>query len=89
MPTLSVFPGIPSLVSINFTKETAQILIDKAQKNNYLLRGTLDQKTIYGKELIVWLIIDYWLVPQRFIAGLNLDRLYAIKTPIGYFQLAK
>ena len=26
------------------------------KKNNYLLRGTLDQKTISGKELIVWLL---------------------------------
>ena len=51
------------------------------EKNNYLLRPFLEKTYC--------VIIDYWLVPQRFIAGLNLDRLYAIKNPIGYFQLAK
>ena len=51
-----------------------------------LEKKQLSLKTISGKN---FLIIDYWLVPQRFIAGLNLDRLYAIKNPIGYFQLAK
>ena len=28
------------------------------KKNNYLLRGTLDQKAISGKELIVWLLTN-------------------------------
>ena len=49
-------PWFTFLGEYKFHKRDSTDLDWQGTKNNYLLRGTLDQKTISGKELIVWLL---------------------------------
>ena len=49
-------PWFTFLGEYQFHKRDSTSWLTRHKKNNYLSRGTLDQKTISVKELIVWLL---------------------------------